>query len=285
MSMYPMILSQDQFCHREALTYPYEERGIQFGDGIYEVIRIYNGDFYLLPEHINRLFRSASAIKIDLPFTKERFTHLLLELLNRNNMLDDGKLYMQVTRGSAPRDHGFPNNITPNFYAYIQDLPRNIPQLQKGVSVITTSDIRWEHCFIKSLNLLPNVLAKQEAKENGCFEAVLHKDGMITEGSSSNIYLVKNGCIYTHPATKRILHGCVRMRVEQFAKNLNIPFIEEGFSVSHLTSADELFLTSSVTEITPIIKVDGKTITNGKPGPITKKLQQAYEQDAQITPK
>ena len=231
MSVYPIILSQNKFPHRDTLNYPFEERGLQFGDGVYEVIRIYKGNYYLLEEHVNRLFRSVEAIKLDLQFTIEEMTNLLLKLLETNAMTADGKVYLQVTRGSAPRDHVFPKDTVPNIYAYIQDLPRNSVALENGVSTITLPDIRWDYCYIKSLNLLPNILAKQEAKENDCFEAILHKEGLVTEGSSSNIYLVKGGNIYTYPATKQILHGCVRMRVEQFAVDFNIPFIEEGFTV------------------------------------------------------
>lgn len=282
MSIYQMTLKQNKFIDREALTYPYEERGLQFGDGIYEVIRIYNGHYYLLDEHVNRLFHSAEAIKIDIPFTKEKIKNLLLELIKRNSMYSDGKVYMQITRGSAPRDHVFPAHTMPNFYAYIEDLPRNLDLFKNGVPTITLPDIRWENCYIKSLNLLPNVLAKQEAKEKGCFEAIFYKDGLITEGSSTNIYMVNDGNIYTYPTTNRILHGCVRMCVEKFANKLHIPFIESGFSIEKAIVADELFLTSSTAEITPIIIMNQKEIANGKPGPITRQLQKEYEQDAHI---
>src|SRR5690625_650626 len=282
MPVYPIILSQNKFTQKDSLTYPFEERGLQFGDGVYEVIRIYHGSYYLLEEHVARLFRSAEAIQINLPFNESELVDLLLELIEQNHMISDGKVYIQVTRGSAPRDHIFPDQTVPNIYAYLQDLTRNLESLEKGVTTLTVPDVRWKNCYIKSLNLLPNVLAKQEAHEHGCFEAILHKDGLVTEGSASNIYMVKNGKIYTHPATKQILHGCVRMRVEVFSKNLHIPFIEEGFTLEDITKADELFLTSSTTEITPIIKVDGNLINDGKPGLITRQLQQAYEQDARI---
>lgn len=282
MSVYPIILSQNKFTQSDTLKYPFEERGLQFGDGVYEVIRIYNGSYYLLEEHVARLFRSAEAIKIILPFTQEEITDLLLNLIKRNKMNTDGKVYLQVTRGSAPRDHLFPKQNNPNIYAYIQDLPRHLESLDKGVAALAVPDIRWENCYIKSLNLLPNVLAKQEAKESNCFEAILHKDGLVTEGSSSNVYMVKDGSIYTHPATKGILHGCIRMRIKDFAKGLNIPFIEEGFTLEDTTIADELFLTSSTTEVVPIIKIDGNLINDGKPGMVVKQLQKAYEQDAKI---
>lgn len=282
MTVYPIVLSQDKFLQKETLTYPFEERGLQFGDGVYEVIRIYNGSCYLLEEHIVRLYQSAEAIKINLPFDQDEFTNLLLDLIEKNDMKADGKIYLQVTRGSAPRDHIFPDQVMPNIYAYVQDLPRQIESLEKGVAALTAPDIRWENCYIKSLNLLPNLLAKQEAKEKNCFEAILHKDGLVTEGSSSNIYMVKNGNIYTFPATKQILHGCVRMRVKEFSKELKVSFIEEGFTLEDIGTADELFLTSSTTEVTPIIKVDNLTINDGKPGKITRQLQEAYEQDANI---
>lgn len=282
MIVYPIVLSQNKFYPKATLTYPFEERGLQFGDGVYEVIRIYKGSYYLLKEHVARLFRSATAIKINLPFDQTELTHLLLDLIEKNDMSADGKVYLQVTRGSSPRDHLFPQQVIPNIYAYIQDLPRNLESLEKGVAALTLPDIRWENCYIKSLNLLPNVLAKQEAKENGCFEAILHKNGLVTEGSSSNIYMVKDGSIYTYPATKQILHGCVRMRIEQFTKDLKISFIEKGFTLEDIIEADELFLTSSTTEITPIVKVDGRLVDNGKPGAITRQLQEAYEQDAEI---
>lgn len=282
MSIYPIMLSQKHFIHRDSLHYPFEERGLQFGDGVYEVIRIYNGNYYLLEEHVNRLFRSAEAIKIELPFTKEVLTDLLLTLVEKNAITTDGKVYLQVTRGSSPRDHVFPEDAHANIYAYVQDLPRKLGNLENGVCTITHPDVRWENCYIKSLNLLPNVLAKQAAKESGCYEAILHKDGLITECSSSNIFMIKDNKIYTFPATKRILHGCVRMRVKQFATDLNLLFIEEGFTVEDIPLADELFLSSTTSEIMPIIQVDGKQIGDGKPGNITKQLQRAYEADAHI---
>ncbi|EQB35003.1 hypothetical protein M948_18000 [Virgibacillus sp. CM-4] len=283
MAIYPIVLTQQTFTHQDNLTYPFEERGLQFGDGIYEVIRIYNGSYYLLNEHVDRLFRSLDAVKIKLPATKEEITDLLLHLLEKNEMTSDGKVYLQVTRGSAPRDHVFPADVPANLYAYVQDLPRHLENLQKGVSSITEPDVRWENCYIKSLNLLPNVLAKQEAKEQGCYEAILHRDDLVTECSSSNIYIVKNGVIYTHPATNRILHGCVRMRVEKFATDLSISFNESGFTKDDLFDADEVFLSSSTSEVMPVIRINQKQIQDGTPGPITRKLQQEYERDANIT--
>src|SRR5699024_1918623 len=266
--------------NRDTLTYPFEERGLQFGDGIYEVIRIYQGSYYLITEHVNRLFRSAEAIKLDLPFSKQEITSLLHDLLTQNEMASDGIVYLQATRGSAPRTHAFPPDTPANVYAYVRDMPRKTKNLTNGASAITERDTRWENCYIKSLNLLPNVLAKQKAQENGSYEAILERDGKVTECSSSNIYLVKDGKIYTHPATNRILHGCVRMRVEQFAADLDIPFVEQAFSVEDIANADELFLSISTSEIMPIVEVDSNQVADGLLGKTTQKLQSAYEKDA-----
>ncbi|MCP3032433.1 D-amino-acid transaminase [Halobacillus sp. A1] len=282
MSVYEYVLTQKDFVHKNDLNYPFEERGLQFGDGIYEVIRVYKGRYYLIEEHVERLFRSAEAVKIKMPFTKQDFYHQLDELLQKNKINTDAKVYLQITRGSAPRDHAFPISTDANLYAYVQDLPRKEDLMREGVSTITQPDVRWDWCYIKSLNLLPNVIAKQEASEAGCFEAILHKDGEVTECSSSNAYFVKDGKVYTHPAKKNILHGCVRMKVEQFCKEEGIPFIEESFRIEDIQFADELFLSSSTAEVMPIIEVDGKKVKEGRPGPVTRKIQEKYEKDAKI---
>lgn len=282
MSMYSIILSQGKFVHKDSLNFPYEERALQFGDGVYEVIRIYKGRLYLLDEHIDRLFRSLEAVRIEIPQTSHEIKTLLNELVARNEMNVDGFIYLQVSRGTASRIHTFPENITPNLYAYLGNKDRPLENISNGVATITLPDERWKNCHIKSLNLLPNVLAKQTAKEKNCYEAILHLDGKVTECGSSNVYLVKNGKIYTHPATNQILKGCVRMAVERFANNLDIPFIEEAFTIDDIHESDEMFLTSSMSEILPIVDVDQKRIGNGKPGEISRKLQKAYEIDAQL---
>lgn len=287
MSVYPIVFTQGTFIHRDRLKFPFEERGLQFGDGVYEVIRIYRGNYYLLTEHIDRLYRSINEVKIQFPYTKENFTEMLMNLIEKNNMDKDGKLYLQVTRGSATRNHHFPQNVEPNVYAYIEPAERLTETMINGVHAITRPDIRWKNCHIKSLNLLPNLMAKQEAKELGCYEAIFHEDGVVTECSSSNVYLIKDGKIYTHPTTNNILKGCVRTAIERFTTDLKIPFVEQAFTIDDIESADEVFLSSSTSEITPIVKVDDKWIKDGKPGPITRKLQAAYAQDAnieQITP-
>src|SRR5699024_11111473 len=160
--------------------------------------------------------------------------------------------------GSGTRIHTFPENMEPNLYAYIQKQARPHDLLTNGAKAITLADERWNNCYIKSLNLLPNVLVKQTAAEQGCYEGIQHIDGMVTECGSSNIFLVKDGNIYTHPATHRILNGCVRMAVKGFCEDLSIPFIEEAFTLDDINDADEMFLTSSNSEVMPVVEVDGK---------------------------
>src|SRR5699024_7008549 len=282
MSKYSIIMTQGFFAHKDSLLIPYEERAVQFGDGVYEVIRVYDGKPYLLEEHVNRLYRSLEAIRIQLDINHAKLTELLTDLISKNNMTTDGNIYLQVSRGSAPRAHVFPKDVEPNILAYVYDGARHLEKLANGVNTITRPDERWDNYYIKSLNLLPNVLAKQTAMENGCYEAILHLNGKVTECSSSNAYLVKDGKIYTHPTTNRILHGCVRMAVERFCNDLDIPFIEEAFTLEDIADADEMFLSSSTSEVIPIVKVNDKTVADGKPGDITRKLQETYNIDAGI---
>lgn len=277
----PMILTQTGLIDRTQLYYPYEERGLQFGDGVYEVIRVYYGECYLLSKHIDRLFRSAEAIKLTLPFTKEQVIIQLKQLLEVNQLTTNGKIYLQVTRGSAKRNHIFPT-VEANFFAYVEESERPIEQLKLGIKAITLPDIRWQNCYIKSLNLLPNVMAKQEAFEQGCFEAILHRDRIVTECSSSNVFLVRNNVIYTHPETHHILHGCVRDRIKTLIHDLGMKLNETAFLTDDLLYADEMFLTSSTAEVMPIIKVDQIEIGNGQPGLITQALQETYQLDASL---
>ncbi|WP_083512120.1 D-amino-acid transaminase [Amphibacillus sediminis] len=274
-----VVLTNQGFVASEALHYPYQERGLQFGDGIYEVIRVYQGRPYLMTEHLDRLYRSAEAIKLTIPFDKEHLRQQLLALINENRLTEDGLIYLQITRGSAKRLHLFPD-CEPNFFAYTDKLARPLEQIKTGIKAITKQDIRWHYCYIKSLNLLPNVLAKQEAFEQGAFDAILHRDQIVTESTAANVFIVKDDVIITHPATERILHGCVRNRLILLAKLNEIPVVEAYYSVSDLLEANEVFLTSSGIEVLPVVEIDGKKIGTGKVGVMTKSLQDLYQRDA-----
>jgi D-alanine transaminase len=281
MSLYDYLLTQDGIITKESLLYPFEERGLQFGDGVYEVIRIYQGTFDLLEEHIDRLYRSAEAIRLEVPFAKDALIASLHQLSEKNDVQTDAKLYLQITRGSAPREHSFPD-VPSNFYAYMEPSERPVSPLQQGVRAVLADDIRWDLCYIKSLNLLPNILAKQTAKEKGAFEAILHKNGTVTEGSSSNVFIIKDKILFTHPAAENILHGCVRSRVLALAPKAGLQVKETAFTTDQLLQADEVFITSTTSEIMPVIEIEGSLIGNGKPGSDTRTLQLAYEKESGI---
>ncbi|MEH7074705.1 D-amino-acid transaminase [Neobacillus drentensis] len=256
-----------------------EDRGYQFGDGVYEVIRVYNGKMFTINEHLERFVKSAESICITLPYTKKKITTLLEELILKNN-LQEGIVYMQVTRGVAPRNHSFPtDNVLPSLVAYTKEVTRPLASLKTGVKTMVTEDIRWLRCDIKSLNLLGNLLAKQKAAESGCFEAIQHRSQEVTEGSSSNIFIIKDGSITTHPSNHLILKGITKDVILQVCESNKIVVEEQTFTLEDLASADEAFLSSTTAEVMPIIEVDGKRVGDGLPGPVTKRLQELFEQE------
>ncbi len=272
---YMNILFNDTLMRRSDCQVDIEDRGYQFGDGIYEVIRIYNGIPFTMAEHLKRLERSLNEISIKLPYPLSHIEKNI-ELLLKEDEIQDGIVYIQITRGSSARVHHFPSDVKPVVVAYTKTLARPKSQLEQGIKVITTEDIRWLRCDIKSLNLLGNVLAKQKAVEAGAIEAILHRGETVTEGSSTNVMIVKDGAIYTHPVTNLILNGITREVVLQSAKELGIELKQETFTVGELLTADEVFMTSTTSEVTPIIQVNEAMIGEGVPGPITKKLQQSF---------
>lgn len=270
------ILVNDGIVERGKWTVDFEDRGYQFGDGIYEVVRVYNGRFFTLKEHLLRLEQSAQKIKLHLPTTLEKLMKQLQQLIEVEKILD-GIVYIQVTRGVAPRVHYFHPEAKPVLIAYATPFTRPVYEMQHGIKAILCEDIRWLRCDIKSINLLGNVLAKQEAKQAGAYEAILHRNGVVTEGSSTNIWMCKNNVIYTHPATNLILNGITRQVVLAIAKDCNLAVQEQPFTIEQLYQADEVFLTSTTSEVMPIVQIGENTIGNGKPGPITRKLQDHFE--------
>lgn len=254
-----------------------EDRGYQFGDGVYEVIRVYNGKLFTEDEHLDRLWSSAASIGITIPYTKQELQQQLIELVEKNRLIT-GTIYLQFTRGISPRKHPFPgDDVTPTFVAYTKEVGRPTAKLENGVKAMVTEDIRWLRCDIKSLNLLGNLLANQKAAEAGCDEAVLHRDGIVTEGSHSNISIVKDGIIQTHPANNLILNGISRQVMLEICKREGIQVVEEPFSLEALAQADEIFLTGTTVEVMPVVELEAKLIADGKPGPITQKLQTLFK--------
>lgn len=255
---------------------PIEERGHQFGDGVYEVVLVYDHKPCLLDEHLERLENSAKAIQLDLPYPIDKIKEIILEGLERSQ-LSDAQIYFQVTRGIASRIHAFPENVKPSFTMTIKPAREVDAKLyENGVDTLTTTDDRWKNCYIKSLNLLPNILAKQKAVNAEKFEAIFVDDNYVTEGSSTNVFVIKDGTLYTTPLTSNILPGITRSAVLNVAKEANIPVAEENFTVDFLKEGDEVFISSTTIEVLPVRSVDDVTIGEGKPGPITKQLHKLY---------
>lgn len=272
-----MILYQDQLIEKDQLHLSPDDRGYYFGDGIYEVIRIYNGELFAKEAHFTRLLRTAEAVRIRLPYSIELLENNLLALVQAER-IKEGIVYVQITRGAAPRAHAFPLNPEPVVYGYCNEVKRPIHNMKHGITALTVSDIRWLRCDLKTLNLLPNVLAKQEASDAGADEAILLRDGMVTECSLSNIMIVKAGKLYTHPANTLILHGVTRAIVLELASELELPIMEEAFDLDALLAADEVFITGTTVEVTPVIAINQQNITDGIIGPITLQLQDLFEQ-------
>lgn len=262
----------------EEVMVPLEERGLQFGDGVYEVIRIYNGKIHLLHLHMNRFFRSMQAIDIVPPFTKEELIDQVQQLIEKNNFQEDGNIYIQISRGFQPRNHVYTKNLKPTYFANIVPFSRPVSLMENGIKVSVEEDIRWKLCYIKTLNLLPNIMIKNKIEKEGYSEAILVRDGIVTEGCHSNFFIVKNGRLITHPANEFILHGITRYHVISLAEKLGIEVEERQFSLEEVYEADECFFTATPLEIVPVIQIKEKPFHNGKTGPVTKKLQDAYEE-------
>lgn len=277
MSQTDLVLINETLVLRPEAKVDIEDRGYQFGDGIYEVIRVYDGRPFLLTEHLERLKRSADEISLSLPLSLGELEQKLVHLVEQT-ACHSGIIYLQLTRGVAPRNHGFPSADTKaQLVAYTKPLERPLSQQEAGITCVLVNDIRWLRCDIKSINLLPNVLAKEEALKQGAYEAIQHRDGVITEGSASNVFMIKDNKIYTHPANHFILNGITRQFVLKLCSQLKLSVIEQTFDVNRLLAADEVFITSTTSEIIPVIQVDNQRIGLGKPGPITRQLQHAFE--------
>ena len=246
-------------------------------DGIYEYISAYEGKLFTVKEHFERFLRSADEIGLDLGYTVDELIDLVRQLLHQNNVKNGG-IYIQSTRGVATRNHSFPiPSVKPVIMAFAKIYDRPYEDLDKGVFGVTTEDIRWLRCDIKSLNLLGNVLAKEYAVKYNATEAIQHRGETVTEGASSNVYAIKDGVIYTHPINNYILNGITRRVIKWVTDDYNIPFIEETFTVDFLKNADEVIISSTSAEVMPIIKLDGENINKGKVGPITRQLQEGFK--------
>ncbi len=255
-----------------------EDRGFQFADGVYEVVALINGHWADERGHLDRLERSLRELAIDMPVPRETLRMLMRELA-RKNRLRSGNIYIQISRGRARRDFKFPGadtrpTLVMTAYPFKFD---NNDNVNKGARAISTPDIRWKRPDIKSTALLPQVLAKQAAAEKGAYEAwMVDAHGYVTEGSSSNAWIVKGGKIITRPADNSILRGVTRTAIAKICAELQITFEERAFTLSEAYEADEAFNTGAVALIVPIIELDGHKIGNGQPGPVAKRIYDEY---------
>lgn len=265
--------------HREA-TVHVEDRGFQFADGVYEVWSVFDGRMADFDGHMTRLHRSLNELRIDIPMTRDALTRVLKETIRRNR-IRNGIVYLQVTRGTARRDHPFPAPGTPpSVVVTSKSIPfaRSQAQAAKGVAVVTYPDIRWGRCDIKTVGLLPNVLAKQAARDKGAYEAwMVDEMGLVTEGSSTNAWIVdKDGKLRTRDTQANILRGITRAAIMDLVQTEGIELDERPFSVDEAKQAREAFFTAAGAFVMPAISIDGVKIGDGKPGPIATRLRERY---------
>jgi D-alanine transaminase len=256
-----------------------DDRGFLFADGVYEVARVYDGHAFMMNEHMERMRHGLSELRIQAPEI-DNIPGIAERLLDDNKLRHgDATIYIQVTRGAAPRAHAFPPAETPATVYVIAKPFKQHPAayFEEGVATVTVPDTRWSRCDIKSIALLPNVLANQQAKDNGAFEALFVRDGVVIEGSHSNLFGVVDGKLITYNMCGYILGGITRKLIMDRAPEVGVEATEAPIYLRELEHVEELFLSGTTTEVMPISKVDNKLVGDGKPGPITRKLQEAFK--------
>jgi len=259
----------------EAVISP-EDRGFNFADGIYEVIKYYGGNPFRYADHMERLKRSLHEVAIAFDGCDE-LELVFQELLEKNGLGgQDAGVYLQISRGSQTRIHRFPEKIEPTVYATVFPFASKWDQLNNGVKVITTEDIRWLRCDIKSISLLPNVMAAQKAYLQNAVEAIFIRNGIVTEGSHSSFLAVKDGTVYTHPDSNLILPGITKKVIREICNENNIPMLEESFPASELANMDEMMIVGTGSEVSPVVQIDDMQVGNGKPGLLTSFIEDKF---------
>ena len=265
-----------RFMPLEEAQVPVEDRGFQFGDGVYEVVRTYNGMPFELEAHLARLERSAAAIALARLYDRAQWVEWVHEGLRRGGHAES-KVYIQLTRGVAPRDHPFPHGAAPTAVMTVRALaPFDPASRENGISAITVEDVRWGRCDIKSINLLPNVMARQRAREAGATEAIFVRGDEVIEGAVSNVLLVKGGTVLTAQEDHKILAGVTRRVVLDLARKRGVTVREGRVSMQDLRQADEAFATGTTVEVLPIVRVDGRPVGSGRPGPVASDLYACF---------
>jgi D-alanine transaminase len=266
-----------EFLPKNEIRISPDDRGFLFADGIYEVVRWYEGFFYDMASHMIRLKRSMKEIRISWT-DADTFPFVAQELITLNNLQDRPALiYLQVTRGAAKRTHAFPSpEIKPTVYAFARSFHPDSETMASGIGVILRKDIRWSRCDIKSVSLLPNILSFQEARDLGSYECIFLRDGLITEGAHSNVFFVIKRVLYTHPESENVLSGVTRKNVLRIAHEAGINVKEIAVPENRITELDEAFITNTSSEVAPVVSINDKIVGNGNPGQVTKLLQEKF---------
>ncbi len=268
-----------KYVPKEQAMIPVEDRGFIFGDGIYEVVRLVKGRIFAWEGHASRMANGLDGLRIDRKGTESATLKAVCEKLVADNGLAEGEatVYLQVSRGAAPRTHHFPPAGTPTtIYASASAFKPNFAMRDRGAKGITMPDIRWARCDLKTVNLLGPVLARQAAQEHGAYEALLHRDGMITEGAATNAFLVLDGVLRTYPLSHYILPGITRVVIMELVRELGIACEERPVALTDLHRCSEVFVCGTTTDVQPLVEIDGRPIGSGAPGPITVKLKEAF---------
>jgi D-alanine transaminase len=283
-----LVYLNGTFLPREEAVVSVDDRGFVFGDGVYEVIRVVDGVLFTPHEHLDRMEEGLAAIGIrsTRDLARDRILEISHRLIRENGLHErHATVYLQVTRGSAPRTHSFPDPpVAPSIFMSTARFEIPTELVAKGAHAITSADVRWSRCNLKTLNLLANVLAKQAAVEQGATEAILVRDGVITEGASTNVFVVIDGRLRTFPVCNYILSGITRGVVLELAEELGIPAVERPVRVEDLARAEEIFLTGTTTDVLPVVQVDDLRIGEGRPGPVATALGQALAERMSAAP-
>ena len=255
-----------------------DDRGYCFGDGVYEVVRVYNGRAFAFSYHQDRLYRSMREMDIPVRMPPDELQELH-EIMIEQSEITDGYIYLQITRGVTPRHHAFERSkLEPQMYMFIKPITTDLEALQQGVKAITLPDERWARVDIKTLNLIPNILAQTKAEKKGAYTAILVRDGIVTEGATSNVFVMKDGVCYTHPADHHILKGITRqLVVTRVAPTAGITVIEREFDEAFLQDADEIFFTDTIGGIIPITTLNREPVGDGTPGKAAKVLAEQLQ--------
>ena len=274
--MHSIAYLNGQFMPIEEARVPVDDRGYIFGDGIYEVVMAFYRQPFAMDDHLQRWTRSLAALRLTCPYTPAQLQDIIREAIARVEG-DELLVYFQLTRGVSPRMHTFPPEGTPGtFLLTVRPHAHDARAYALGDDAVLAEDIRWHRCDIKSLNLIPNVMALQQAAERGCTQAIFHRGDIVTECGSSNAYIVQGGRILTHPLTQGILGGTTRAHILALAAGLGMPVEERAFTVDALYAADEAFSSSVAARPVAIVRVEGRAIGTGKPGPVVRALQAGY---------